>query len=119
MGDDALIERGVALLSYLEHGELDLAAVIDRLELVTEDPQRQRAIIDRAIAEDVIERAGTTIRPTSGTFLRFEADVRSVEGDFSCRRCGAGLSRGYFIELADGELGPFGSTCIRKVTGRE
>jgi hypothetical protein len=45
--------------------------------------------------------------------------VVTKEGEFTCRRCGAGLSTGYFMKLDAGEHGPFGSSCIRKVTGRE
>jgi hypothetical protein len=45
--------------------------------------------------------------------------VVSKEGEFTCRRCGASLSTGYFMRLEAGEHGPFGSSCIRTVTGRE
>ncbi len=119
MDKEGVIERGVALLELLEHNELSLAAVLDRIELVTTDPRLQRAIIERAAAEGIIDREENRVRPRSPTFLRFQADVRKKEGEFTCRRCGASLGTGYFIEISDGELGPFGSTCIRKITGRE
>lgn len=116
---DETVRQGIELLGHLEHQKLSLAAVFDRIELVTDDPRVQRAIIEGAIREDVIERDGDIIRPRSHSFLRFEADVRSKEGEFNCNRCGASLGTGYFIQLGEGELGPFGSTCIRKITGRK
>lgn len=119
MEEDRIVTNGVELLAHLEHGELSLADAMDRIELVTDNPRLQRAIIDAAEARGVIERDGKTIRPTSHEFLRFEADVRTKQGEFTCKRCGAEIGTGYFIQLDSGELGPFGSSCIRKVTGRE
>ena len=57
--------------------------------------------------------------PTSHNYVSFESDVTTKEGKFTCQRCGAGISTGYFIEFDAAEHGPFGSSCIRKVTGRE
>jgi hypothetical protein len=59
------------------------------------------------------------IRPQGSGFVRFESEVISKEGEFTCRRCGTGITEGYFIRLDAGEHGPFGSSCIRTVTGRE
>ena len=117
--ESQLIETGLALIDLLEHHELSLAALLDRIEILTADPALQRTIIEQACEEGLIERDGTTIRPTSPNYLRFGADVRSKDGDFSCRRCGASLTRGYFIQLETDELGAFGSTCVRKIMGRD
>jgi hypothetical protein len=113
------VELGVQLLERLEHAELSLAEVIDRIETVTTDPATTRAILDTAETRGVIDREDATVRPARGQFLSFQSDVVSREGEFECRRCGASLSTGYFMRLEAGELGPFGSSCIRKVTGRE
>jgi len=51
--------------------------------------------------------------------VSFESDVVVKEGEFSCQRCGAGISEGHFVQFDADEMGPFGSTCIRKVLGRE
>ncbi|MFB1065271.1 DUF5830 family protein [Natrinema sp. H-ect4] len=117
--DDHRVELGLALLARLEHESLPLAAVIDRLETVTSDPTVTRTILDRAELRGLIERDDGIVRPKSRQYVRFEQDVSTKEGEFTCRRCGSGLSTGYFIDLEAGELGPFGSSCIRKVTGRE
>lgn len=120
-GDDAddPVELGVQLLERLEQSELPLSAVVDRIETVSSNPQTTRAILEEAERRGVVERDGTTVRPTQGTFLSFEAGVVTKEGEFTCRRCGASISTGYFMTLEAGEHGPFGSSCIRKVTGRE
>ncbi|MFB6170435.1 MAG: DUF5830 family protein [Haloarculaceae archaeon] len=113
------VELGVQLLERLEHEELSLAAVIDRIETITTHPATTRAILEEAEKRGVIQRDGEAVRPTSGRFLRFESQVVSREGEFTCERCGADISTGYFMKLEAGEHGPFGSSCIRKVTGRD
>lgn len=113
------VELGVQLLARLEHEELSLPEALDRVETVTTDPALTRAILDEAEARGIIDRDDGVVRPRSGRFLRFESQVVSREGEFTCRRCGASISTGYFMQLEAGEHGPFGSSCIRKVTGRE
>jgi len=117
---EGVIDRGVELLANLEHGDLSVKETLDRIELVTGEPAIQRAILDAAQERGVIEREGGTVRPVAeGTYVRFGRDVVVKEGDFACQRCGASLSSGHFLDLEHGELGPFGSTCIRYVLGRE
>jgi len=113
------VEMGVELLSKLEFESVALADALDRIETITTDPATQRRILEVAEERGVIDREGGRIRPRQGTFVRFSSEVVTKEGEFACRRCGAELSTGYFIRLESGELGPFGSSCIRKVTGRE
>lgn len=118
MGGDR-IEMGVELLSKLEFESVTLADAFDRIETITTDPATQRRILEVAEERGVIEREGGRVRPRRGSFVRFSSEVVAKEGEFACRRCGTELSTGYFIRLDSGELGPFGSSCIRKVTGRE
>lgn len=114
-----VVELGVDLLANLEHDELSLKETMDRIEAITEDPRLVREVLETAEERGVIERDGATIRPATHDFLRFEREVFTKEGEFDCRRCGTGISTGYFIDFDDGDVGPFGSSCIRKVTGRE
>ena len=116
---DDRVALGLALLERLEHETLSLAEVVDRIETVTTDPTATRTILDEAELRGIIERDEGIIRPKSRQYVSFDTDVITKEGEFSCRRCGSSLSTGYFIRLEAGELGPFGSSCIRKVTGRE
>jgi len=116
---ETAVELGVDLLAHLEHEQLPLAAVVDRIETITTDPALTREILDTAETRGLIEREDGLVRPRSGAFLRLDGDVVAREGEFTCRRCGASLSTGHFIRFEAGEHGPFGSSCIRKVTGRD
>jgi hypothetical protein len=112
------VERGVALIAALEHEELPLSAAVDRIETVTTNPATTRRVLDVAEERGLIERDGNAVSPR-GSFVSFESDVVVREGEFTCQRCGAEISEGHVIQLDPGEVGPFGSSCIRKVTGRE
>ncbi|WP_210408945.1 DUF5830 family protein [Halorhabdus rudnickae] len=114
------VELGVTLLANFEDAELSMAEAVDRIETITTDPHLTHEILETAERRGIIERESGLVRPTTGQYVSFESQVVTREGDFSCQRCGAGLSTGHFIRFEDDhELGPFGSSCIRKVTGRE
>ena len=68
---------------------------------------------------DPAEREADRVRLQRGGFVRFERQVVTREGEFDCRRCGASLSTGHFVQFDTDELGPFGSSCVRKVLGRD
>lgn len=113
------VELGVDLLAGLADDELSVKHAVDRIETVTTDPDVTREILDTAEVRGVIDRDDATIQTTGGTPIRLDRRVYRREGDFECRRCGASLSTGHFVRLDAGDLGPFGSSCIRKVTGRD
>ena len=113
------VELGVELLAHLEDEELSLKETLDRLETLTTDPAVTREILDTAELRGIINREGSIIRPESGQFVSLDADVVTREGEFHCRRCGKNITTGHFVTFDAGEHGPFGSSCIRKVTGRE
>jgi hypothetical protein len=113
------VELGIELLASIEADEIDLAEAVDRLETITTDPALTREILDAAETSGLLDREQGIVTPHRGTFVRFERQVRSQKGEFDCRRCGTEIGTGYFITFDSGELGPFGSSCIRKVTGRE
>ena len=116
---DETVELGVELLEHLEDEQLSLSDAIDRIETVTTDPHVTREILDTAELRGVIEREEGIVRPTGGAYVSFRSEVVQREGEFTCRRCGASISTGHFVQFEAGEHGPFGSSCIRKVTGRE
>ena len=113
------VELGVELLAHCEDQQLELSDALDRIETVTTDPAVTREILDTAEMRGIIDREDGVIHTNSGSFLSFEADVIEREGEFTCKRCGSDITTGYFIQFQAGEHGPFGSSCIRKVTGRE
>jgi len=121
MGEDHgdRVELGVALLASLEDSELSVAEAVTRLESVTTAPSLTRQILDAADRRDVIDREDGVLTVRSSQYVSHQSQVHTREGDYECRRCGASLSTGHFIQFDAGELGPFGSTCIRKVTGRD
>jgi hypothetical protein len=116
---DDTVELGVELLAHIETPELSLSDAINRIETVTTDPHLTREILDTAEMRGIIEREDGLVRTNGSAYVAFGSDVVRREGEFTCRRCGASLSTGHFIEFDAGEHGPFGSSCIRKVTGRE
>lgn len=118
---DDRVELGVDLLASLERDDLSLPAVVDRIETVTTDPMLTRTILDEAELRGLIDRSDGRIRVRArdGRFVSFENDVVAREGEFECRRCGAGLSTGHFVRFESGELGPFGPSCVRKLLGRD
>jgi len=113
------VELGVELLASLEFESLPVADAVDRLETVTTHPRTTREILEAAERRGVVERENGEVQPQGGSYVSFQSDVITKEGEFSCRRCGTTISTGYFINFEHGELGAFGSSCIRKVTGRE
>jgi hypothetical protein len=117
----ARVELALDLLAALERDDLPLSAVVDRIETVTTDPTLVRAVLDEAELRGLIERDDGRVRMCrdGGGFVRFERQVVEREGDFDCRRCGASLSTGHFVRFESGELGPFGSSCVRTVLGRD
>jgi hypothetical protein len=116
---DERVELALDLLVHLEHEALPLPAVVDRIETVTTDPTLVRQVLDEAERRGILEREDGRIRVRRGSYVSFEREVVARDGDFECRRCGASLSTGHFVRFDTDELGPFGSSCVRKVLGRE
>lgn len=117
MDRDDPVRVGVELLEALAVDEINLAGAMDRIESITDDPDLQRKILDRAEEEGVIEREEHTIKPQGGSVVTPESDVVVEDGDFSCSRCGTSMGTGYFVRLDTVRAGPYGSTCIRWVLG--
>ncbi|PSQ59454.1 MarR family transcriptional regulator [Halobacteriales archaeon SW_7_71_33] len=110
------------MLSRLEHDELSVADALDRIEAITSVPERQREILETAERRGLVERDGARLRPAEGAgdgYVRFESEVVVRHGEFTCRRCGAAIGEGHFVRLDPGEVGPFGSSCVRTVLGRD
>jgi hypothetical protein len=116
---DERVKLGVELLAHLEYKELPLSEAMDRLETITTDPHLTREILDTAEMRGLLDREDGLVRPSGGVYVSFESEVIQREGEFTCQRCGADISTGHFIQFDADEHGPFGSSCIRKVTGRE
>ncbi|MEF8856540.1 MAG: DUF5830 family protein [Haloplanus sp.] len=116
---DDRVELALDLLAALEHDDLPLSAVVDRIETVTTAPTLVRTVLDEAELRGIVEREEDRVRLRRDGFVRFERQVVTREGEFDCQRCGASLSTGHFVQFDTDELGPFGSSCVRKVLGRD
>ena len=113
------VELGVELLAHLEYESVSIAEAVDRIETITTNPALTREILDTAERRGVIDREDGRLRTRRGsTFVRVDEQVVRRQGDYECRRCGAGLGTGHFVRFETGELGPFGPECVRKVLGR-
>lgn len=113
------VAEGLALLDAMALGERSVARALDVVELVTSAPDRQREILDLAVERGIVERDGPVVRATGSVPERFEEVVVRKEGEFDCRRCGATIRTGCFVRGEGVDVGPFGSTCIRTVLGRD
>lgn len=114
------VELGVQLLAAAAEESLPLPEAVDRVETVTSDPTVVREVLDTAETRGVIERDGASVRSrVRGQTIELDRNVVRRDGDYDCRRCGKSLSTGHFVQFETGEVGPFGSSCVRKVTGRE
>lgn len=120
---DRKVRLGLALVRGLEDDELSLPEVVDRIEeAVGEAPAVTREVVERAEEEGVLRREdgdGVPRFSVGGGGVDFEDDVVSKQGEFDCVRCGRSVTTGYFVRFDEGDVGPYGSTCIRKATGRE
>lgn len=114
------VELGVELLAAAAEEALPLPEAVDRVETVTRDPTLVREVLDTAETRGVIEREEASVRSrVRGPTLELDRRVVRRDGDYDCRRCGKSLSTGHFLRFETGEIGPFGSSCVKKVTGRE
>jgi hypothetical protein len=116
---DERVELALDLLANLERESLSLPDVVDRIETVTTDPTLVRRVLDEAELRGIVDREDGRIRVRRGGYVSFESQVVAREGDFDCRRCGASISTGHFVQFETDELGPFGSSCVRRILGRE
>jgi len=114
------VELGVELLAAAADESLPLPEAVDRVETITRDPTLVREVLDTAETRGVVERDGASVRSrVRGPTLELDGRIVRRDGDYDCRRCGKSLSTGHFVRFETGEVGPFGSSCVRRVTGRE
>lgn len=117
---DASTDRGLAVVAALASGEPSVADVVDALEAVVDGPDAIREVLERAEAEGLIERDAATIRRGRELAPReHRGRIVRRDGEFSCRRCGRRVTTGHFLRVGETEVGPYGSTCVGKLTGRE
>lgn len=118
MDEDAL-EEALAVLEAIAPHEPSVADAVDALEAVVDEPAAIRTALEHAEEEGIIERKNRRLQAPRGAVNRDRRGaIVTKDGEFSCRRCGRSLSTGFFLRINGAEVGPYGSTCIEKVTGR-
>jgi hypothetical protein len=97
-------------------GEVPLKEIIDVLEGtgVPEYDTREyiEALEDEGIGESVDTEDGRVLYRMHGDF---DPDVVRRDGEYTCSKCGRGLSTGHFLKFDDAEDGPYGPECVKKV----
>lgn len=118
--DDDSLERGLAVVEVLAPSEPSVADVVDALEAIVDGPDAIRTVLATAEARGLIDRDGQRIslgRQRAPTSRRGRVIRR--DGEFSCRRCGRSIGTGHFLRTGSSEIGPYGSTCIDRLMGRD
>lgn len=112
------IEAGLELLAALGAIELKPVEIGDLLyNLITRDFRIIDEIIKIAQQEGLLLRTEKTYLITPGASnLKFEKP-KIVKRDerTNCRLCGKRISTGYYVILQSHTIGPYGSSCIRKI----
>lgn len=118
---DEHLEVGLRVVERMAVYEPSVADVVDALEVVLEDESQIAPVMKHAEAAGLIDREADqiTVGKTASVPKTNRGLIVTKSGEFACLRCGRALSTGYFIRADPEDIGPYGSTCIRKVTGRE
>lgn len=113
------LDRGVAVIEALVHLEVELPDLVDALDAVVEGDAEIRQVLKYAESEGLIERDGKHIRQgrAAPAGERRSPRVITRDGEFACRRCGQSIGTGHFLVVNDREIGPYGSTCVARITG--
>lgn len=120
-GPDERLEKALDLLASAAEDELTVKQAVKRLESISASPRFIRTALEKAEMRGIIDRDADRvfIQESSRGIESLESNIVTKEGEFKCQRCDRRLTTGYFIVFEHRQHGPFGSTCIRHVTGRE
>jgi len=116
------VEAALQLLRTLgKEEELTLKEVVEIVELVTRSPELIRQVIERGEAEGLFQREGSRVRFRTGMPLWPEnpLQIRIVRGEDRCQRCGRKIALCHYLQLAEREIGPFGSECVQRIKKQE
>ncbi len=109
-----LKERCIQLLSIIEQKRISYPELIDILELVTLDLEVKKEVIREAQEKGILRKEGKNIILYNFEEQKFKPNIIRRELEDRCRRCGRTITKCYYIEFLDSELGPYGSSCIKK-----
>lgn len=115
--DSAKIARALQLLRMRGEREIPVKEAVEIISLVTSVPELVLAVLKEGESRGLIEREKNKLRlKFSDENFNFERPkVKVSECDANCIKCGKRITSCHFIIFEDDKLGPFGSTCIRKM----
>ncbi len=115
--EDPRIENALRLLVGVDADSMSVKEAVEVIEVVTRAPELIRKILEKAEAKGILkknQRGGyTKSKPLD--LLPFRPSAIRRKCDDNCARCGRRITNCYFIVLGDGELGPLGSECIKRL----
>ena len=119
MVDDPSLQRGLEVVAAIAPMEPSVADLVDALEGVLDGPDDIRRVLEQAEQRGMIEReeARVTTGSQAATGFRTGRVIKRL-GEFSCRRCSRQVTTGHFLRVGETEIGPYGSTCIDRITDR-
>ncbi len=112
------IDAGLELIAALGAIELKPVEIGDLLyNLITRDFKIIDEILKIAQEEGLLKRIEKTYSITPGASnLKFEKPkIIKQDERTNCRLCGKRISTGYYVVLKSHTIGPYGSSCIRKI----
>lgn len=112
------IDAGLELIAALGSIELKTIEIRDLLyNLITKNYLTIDEILDIAQQEGLLKRTEKTYLMTpSRSNLKFEKPkIIKLDERTNCRLCGKRISTGYYVVLKSHTIGPYGSSCIRKI----
>jgi len=116
---DRQVEEALMLLGMVGESEISVKDAVEVIQHITRVPERVREVLQIAEERGMIRReGGKLIIAVTGREL-FRAGeyprIEKREGEDACARCARRITSCYYIVLPERELGPFGSTCIKRM----
>ena len=113
------IEAALMLLGMVGESEISVKEAVEIIQNITRVPERIREVLEIAEERGMIKREGgrLVILETGKELFRAGEYPRIIKkkADEACTRCGRKITSCYYITLPEREVGPFGSTCIRRM----
>ena len=116
--NNKIIEKGLEIIAALDVDELPPIELRDILyHTVSKNYDTVDEILKLASNKGLVERRDETYFLTpEASSLEFEKPrIIKQEDKGKCKHCGRSLNTSYYIVFRSDTIGPYGSTCVRKI----
>ena len=116
--NNKIIDKGLEIIAALDVDELPPIELRDILYYtVAKNYETVDEILKSAGDKGLVKRKGETYFLTpEASSLEFEKPrIIKQEDKGKCKLCGRSLNTSYYIEFKSDTIGPYGSTCVRKI----